>query len=234
MLFFFRKFPSLQTTLWRTETQTQVEGLLHNRGRNSATQIGRQKPINWSETGVGKELWKQGDSSTEPEKYHMTETDGDWKVSQTLKHVSVLRCKQVSAEPACGRMWTHAYWTRVDVYTEREQTDGKLTLSETAVIKIIDGLSNSSELETNIAPKPSYLGPNNIHRWIQVAKCCCCRSWSQNQNPPSVWKQVNGFGVAWSLLIHQWIWTPISKLASKSKLFKAFQKWQKCADNQQF
>lgn len=27
---FFRKFPSLQTTLWRTETQTQVEGLLHN------------------------------------------------------------------------------------------------------------------------------------------------------------------------------------------------------------
>lgn len=62
--------------------------------------------------------------------------------------------------------------TCVYVYAEKEQTDGKLTLFETLVIKIIDGLSNSSELRTNIAPKSSYLGPNNIHKWIQVANWC--------------------------------------------------------------
>lgn len=42
--------------------------------RNTVTQTRRQKPINWSETGVGNE---HGDSNTKPEKYHMTEADGD-------------------------------------------------------------------------------------------------------------------------------------------------------------
>lgn len=70
----------------------------------SGTQQQRQNPTNWSETGVGKELWEQGDSSTKLEKYHMTEGDGDWKVSQTLKHV--VGCARVSVEPACGSTTT--------------------------------------------------------------------------------------------------------------------------------
>lgn len=159
----------------------------------------------------------------------MTEADGDWKVSQTRRHVSVLRQEQVSAEPACGRMCTHAHWTRVCVcvwvYTEKEQTDGKLALSETSVIKIIDGLSNFPELLTNIGAKPSYLSSNNIHRWIQVANCCSAMLWGhdlQNQNPAVVWKWVKGLGVARSSLIYEWIQIHFSKLASKSQFFEAF------------
>lgn len=57
------------------------------------------------------------------------------------KHISVLRCKTVSAETARGHMCTHAYWT-VCMYTLKRNKHAKLTLSETSVIKIIDGLSN--------------------------------------------------------------------------------------------
>lgn len=113
----------------------------------------------------------------------------------------------------------------VCVYTEKEQTDGKLTLSETSVMKIIDGLSNFPELQTNIGAKPSYLGSNNIHRWIQVANWCSAMLQGhdlQNQNPAAVWKRVKRLGVARSSLIYQWIQIHISKLASKSQLFKAF------------
>lgn len=53
-------------------------------------------------------------------------------MSQTLKHV--VRCTPVSVEPACGSMTTRVY-----EYSKREQTDGKLTLSEFSAIKIIDG-----------------------------------------------------------------------------------------------
>lgn len=100
------KRPSLQKTFCWTETQTQVseyECCTTQPGRRQQ----RQNPINWSETGVGKELREQGDSSTQPETYHMTEADGDWKVSQTLKHV--VRCTRVSVGPACGSMTTRVY-----------------------------------------------------------------------------------------------------------------------------
>lgn len=68
---------------WLTEKQS-VMTVTQHRVRNTVTQTRRQKPINWSETGVGTE---HGVSNPKPEKYHMTEADRDWKVSQTLKHV---------------------------------------------------------------------------------------------------------------------------------------------------
>lgn len=223
--FFFSREISLPAddTLTDRNANTSGRTVTQHRGRNSATQTGWQKLINRSETGVENELWKQGDSSAEPEKYHMTEADGDWKVSQTLRHVSVLRWGQVSAEPACGRM--HTEHVCVCVCTRKRNKHGKLTLSETSVIKIIDGLRNFPELQTNIGTKPSYSGSNNIHRWIQVANWCSAMLQGhdlENQNPAAVWKWVKGLGVARSSLIYQWIQIHISKLAGKSQLFEAF------------
>lgn len=67
---FCRKFPSLTDR----KTNISVMTVTQHRVRNTVTQTCRQKPINWSETGVGNE---HGDSNTKQEKYHMTEADGD-------------------------------------------------------------------------------------------------------------------------------------------------------------
>lgn len=153
--------------------------------------------------------------------------DGGRRRLKGESDAEVCLCTSMGASISWTCVRAHAHWTRVCVcvYTEKEQTDGKLTLSETSVIKIIDGLGNFPELQTNIGTKPSYLGSNNIHRWIQVANWCSAMLQGhdlENQNPAAVWKRVKGLGVARSSLICQWIQIHISKLASKSQLFEAF------------